>query len=246
MSESPRRDTKQSRPVCVLTGGSSGIGLETAKRFAREGYHIVTGGRDAKRLAQAQAAIQQAAQPGTQVVAVELDLARPRDAANLVSRAVDTLGRVDVLVHCAAVAPLKPLEALAASEFDHAIDVNIRALFYLTQAAWQAMLRQPNGGTIVNLSSISAVDPFPGFSVYGACKAWSDLFCVALAQEGKPQGIRVFSIRPGAVETPMLRGLFPDFPPEQALGPDEVANLIWSVCQPPFRDCAGFPLTIRR
>ncbi len=233
------------KPVCVLTGGTSGIGLETAKRFAKEGYRIVTCGREKSRLEKARQAISLAG-GGSEVIAAELDLARPREAGKLIDRAVEAFSAVDVLVHCAAVAPLKALEAMSSQEFENALDVNVRAPFYLTQAAWIVMLRQARGGTIVNVSSLSAVDPFPGFSVYGASKAWSDLFCTALAQEGKPHGIRVYSIRPGAVETPMLRSLFPDFPASQALAPQSVADLIWSVCQDAFRDSSGYPLSIRR
>ena len=73
-------------------------------------------------------------------------------------------------------------------------------------------MRRQSGGTIVNISSMAAVDPFPGFSVYGATKAWVELFTKAIAEEGRADGILAFSLRLGAVETPMLRGLFPDFP----------------------------------
>ena len=244
MSDSKNRAPAH-QPVCVLTGGTSGIGLETAKRFAREGYRVVTCGREKGKLEKARQAICLAGN-GSQVIAVELDLAHPRDAGKLVDRALEAFGAIDVLVHCAAVAPLKALEAMSAQEFENAVDVNIRAQFYLTQAAWRAMLRQGRGGIIVNVSSLSAVDPYPGFSVYGASKAWSDLFCTALAQEGKPHGIRVYSIRPGAVETPMLRSLFPDFPAAEALPPQSVADMIWAVCQDAFRDSSGYPLSIRR
>lgn len=244
MSDTKNREPTQ-RPVCVLTGGTSGIGLETAKRFAREGYRIATCGRDKGRLEKARQAISLAGN-GSEVLAIELDLARPRDGTKLVDRAIEVFSRIDVLVLCAAAAPLKPLEGMSSHEFETALDINVRATFYLTQAVWKILLRQPGGGTIVNVSSLSAVDPFPGFSVYGASKAWGDLFCTALAVEGKPHGIRVFSIRPGAVETPMLRSLFPDFPAAQALAPQSVADLIWAVCQEPFRDSSGFPLTIRR
>ena len=233
------------QPVCVLTGGTSGIGLEAAKKFAREGYRIVTCGRDLSRLKKARNEIGAVAS-NAEILAIEMDLARPRDTGKLIDRALERFGRIDVLVLCAAVAQLKSLQEMSSQEFETAIDVNIRAQFYLTQAAWQAMLRQGKGGTIVNVSSLSAVDPFPGFSVYGACKAWDDLFCVALAHEGKPHGIRVHSIRPGAVETPMLRGLFPDFPADQALAPSAVADLIWAVCQEAFRDSCGQPINIRR
>jgi meso-butanediol dehydrogenase / (S,S)-butanediol dehydrogenase / diacetyl reductase len=233
------------QPVCVLTGGTSGIGLETAKRFAQEGYRIVICGREKSRLEKARHAISLAG-GGSEVLAVEWDLSRPREAGKFIDRAVEAYSGVNVLVHCAAVAPLKALEEMSSQEFENALDVNVRAPFYLTQAAWSVMLRQANGGIIVNVSSLSAVDPFPGFSVYGASKAWSDLFCTALAQEGKPRGIRVYSIRPGAVETPMLRSLFPDFPASQALPAKSVADMIWAVCQDAFRDSSGYPLSIRR
>ena len=89
------------------------------------------------------------------------------------------------------------------------------------------------GGVIVNVSSLAAVDPFPGFSLYGASKAWMDLLTVALATEGSEKGIRVCSIRPGAVETPMLRSLFPDFPTEQCVSPEAVAERIWGCVSDP-------------
>ncbi len=244
MSEQAKQ-APTTQPVCVLTGGTSGIGLAAAKKFAQQGYHVVTCGRDVSRLEKARRAIAAAAK-NAEVLTVELDLARPRDAGKLIDLALERFGRIEILVLCAAVAPLKSLEEMASQEFETAVDINIRAQFYLTQAAWQAFLRQGRGGTIVNVSSLAAVDPFPGFSVYGACKAWGDLFCVALAHEGKPHGIRVHSIRPGAVETPMLRGLFPDFPADQALAPQSVADLIWAVCQEAFRDSSGQPINIRR
>lgn len=230
------------RPVCVVTGGTSGIGLETARRFAREGFRIVACGRDRRRLDQARVSI--GASPSDLAVR-ELDLARPREAPRLIEFAVNAFGRIDLLVLCAAVAPLRPIVEMSAGEFESTLDVDVRSLFYLTQAAWRQFVRQGNGGVIVNVSSLAAVDPFPGFSVYGACKAWGDLFCQALAAEGKPHGIRLHSIRPGAVETPMLRGLFPDFPADQALSPSAVAELIWAVYQEPFRHASGQTISIR-
>lgn len=244
MSDQPKR-AKATRPICLVTGGTSGIGLETAKKFAIEGYHIATCGRDCHRLEQARREIATVA-ANAEVLTVELDLGRPREVGKLIDRTVERFGRFDVLVLCAAVAPLKTLAEMTSPEFEAAIDVNIRSQFYLIQAAWQEFLRQGAGGIIVHVSSLAAVDPFPGFSVYGACKAWGDLFCLGLSHEGKPLGIRVHSIRPGAVETPMLRGLFPDYPPDQALPPRAVADLIWAVCQNPFRDSSGQPIYIRR
>ena len=91
------------------------------------------------------------------------------------------------------------------------------------------MTRQ-GGGTIVNMSSMAAVDPFEGFSVYAGCKAWVEAFSKGVAAEGQPVNIRVVCVRPGAVETPMLRGLFPQFPADQVVAPDQVADIVYKLC----------------
>ena len=104
------------------------------------------------------------------------------------------------------------------------------------------MKQRPNrdaAATIVNVSSLSAIDPFPGFSLYGASKAWVDLLTEALATEGKECGIRVCSVRPGAVETPLLRGLFPDFPSDQCVSPDAVAEIILGCVASPEKFPSG-------
>ena len=137
---------------------------------------------------------------------------------------LEHFGHVDVLVNNAATAPLSPFEDISAETFESSINTNIRSVFYLTQLIWkhlkqraQANPLEQGRGVVVNISSLAAVDPFPGFSLYGSCKAWLDLITLALAAEGKEFGLRVCSIRPGAVETPMLRGLFPDYPAEQCV-----------------------------
>ena len=107
------------------------------------------------------------------------------------------------------------------------------------------MVKQ-RSGTIVNISSLSAVDPFVGFSTYGASKAWLDLLTHSLAQEGKDSNIRVCSLRPGAVETPLLRGLFPDFPAEECVSPERVAQEVWGCVNSPddYPSGSAFPVTV--
>jgi len=130
-------------------------------------------------------------------------------------------------------------------DFEQALRANIAGVFYMTRAAWPALRRQ-GSGTVVNISSLAAVDPFPGFAVYGACKAWVSLFTKAADDEGRPLGIRVFAIAPGAVETAMLRQNFPDIPAEQTLAPDEVAGMIEAVCEPRASHASGQTIFIRK
>ena len=242
-----------STPVCLITGGSSGIGLATAKRFAEAGYHIAICGRRPEALEAANVQITTAGKVHEircfhQVV----DLNHTDQAQQFGKQALQHFGNVDVLVNNAATAPLAPFEEITVETFESAINTNIRSVFYLTQLIWKHMkdraLNAPLGqgrGVVVNISSLAAVDPFPGFSLYGSCKAWLDLITFALASEGKELGLRVCSVRPGAVETPMLRGLFPEYPADQCVEPEEIAAAVWGCVNEPeqYPSGAAFAVT---
>jgi NAD(P)-dependent dehydrogenase (short-subunit alcohol dehydrogenase family) len=219
-------NNQEDRPVCLITGGSSGIGLAAARKFAENGFDLLIAARDPEKLERAKQQIEEF-EVHCECVSIDLS-ADPARAGELADRAMGKFGRIDVLVNNAAFAALAPFDELSAEQFETTINVNHRAIFYLTQKVWPQMVAQGEG-VIVNVSSLAAVDPFPGFSIYGAGKAWVDLLTHALADEGREHGVRVYSIRPGAVETPMLRGLFPDFPADQAVSADDVAAMIWYV-----------------
>ncbi|MDA7978365.1 MAG: SDR family oxidoreductase [Pirellulales bacterium] len=231
------------RRVCAVTGGSGGIGLATAKKFATQGYSVALCGRNEAKLAQAAAQI--ATDAAMECQAITIDLSQPQAGATFIADVLDRLGRVDVLVNNAGAAVMAPLEELAADEFERMLSVNVAATFHATQTAWRAM-QQQGSGVIVNVASQAAKDPFPGFAVYGACKAWAALFTQAIAKEGKPAGVRAYAVLPGAVETAMLRGVLPDFPAEQALAPADVAETIFALCQPPWRHASGSVIDIMK
>lgn len=245
--------TTQAAPVCVITGGSSGIGLATARLMRQTGYRIAICGRDAEKLAAAHEELvatkqdNASEQPDTadqDVLAVQADLDDVDQTTEFIERTLKEFGTIDVLVNNAAMAPLEKFEQISADTFESLVSVNVRAGFYLTQKAWQHMIKS-DGGTIVNISSMSAIDPFPGFSLYGASKAWMDLLTLSLSAEGEPHSIRICSIRPGAVETPLLRGLFPDFPADQCVAPERIAQMVLGCVQDPQKYPSGqfFPVT---
>lgn len=219
------------KPVCLVTGGSSGIGLATAKKFFAAGYRIAICGRSEERLQLARETLFDGGISDSKLLyALPLDLAGPAASRRFAEESLEHFGRIDVLVNNAALAPLSPFGAVTEDSFEDLVNLNIRSSFYLTQIVWNTMVKQ-KGGTIVNISSKAAVDPFPGFSLYGASKAWIDLLTHALGQEGADLGIRVCSIRPGAVETPLLRGLFPDYPADECATPEQIADMVWAcVC----------------
>lgn len=228
--------------ICVITGASRGIGLATALRFARAGWGVVIAARHEAEL---RAAADQVGALGAACEALAVDVGSEAGARELIEVARRRFERVDVLVNNAGYAPRAELERFTTQEFEQAIAVNVAAVFLTTRAVWP-LLKAQGAGTIVNVSSLASVEPFPGFSVYGACKAWVNLFTQATAAEGRPLGIRVFAVAPGAVETAMLRENFPQFPRERTLEPYEVAAVIEQVCSAPLACASGQTIIIRR
>jgi len=213
--------TNPSSPVCLVTGGTSGIGRQTIQLFAHHGYRIATCGRDSARLDSVRQEL------GGGHLVEQVDLADVGQTRTFADRVGNELGRIDVFVNNAAVAPLSPFDQIDEETFENALNINIRSPFYLTQIVWRKMMQQGRG-VIVNISSLAAVDPFPNFSIYGASKAWLDLLTKALKSEGEEHRIRIYSIRAGAVETPLLRRTFPDFPAEQCVSPDAIAAEVFA------------------
>jgi NAD(P)-dependent dehydrogenase (short-subunit alcohol dehydrogenase family) len=247
MSVEDRAQTKEEgapMPVrtCVITGASRGIGRATALRFARAGSNIVAVARTKAELDEAARRIVAA---GGACEPVTADIGQAEEARRTIAVARQRFGRVDVLVNNAGAAPLAAIDQLDPAEFDRVCAVNMAALFHTTRAVWPLMKAQ-GGGVIINMSSLASVDPFPGFGVYGASKAWVNLFSQAAASEGRPYGIRVFSVAPSAVETSLMRAAFPDFPAAKTLDPDDVAAVIVSLCDQALAHCSGQTIFVRR
>ncbi len=227
---------KNSQPVCVVTGGSAGVGLAIAKKFSELGHRLVICARNPETLDKAKLSL--TANGRASCETLSLDLSTPEACEQLVQTACEKFGRVDALVNNVGAAPCAPVDQLSKADFRQALALNVETVFHTTQAVWPIMKEQA-GGLIVNISSLASVDPFPGFSVYGACISWVNLFSKATADEGKPHGIRVYSVALGAVETQMLRGLFPDFPDDQTLAPEEVAEFVAGLCSETMTHTTG-------
>lgn len=230
------------RRVGIVTGASRGIGLEVAARLSAAGTAVVLAARHATELC---AARDRVAVGGTPCEAVVVDVGTAQGARTLVDTAVRRFGRVDILVNNAGDAPLAPIPDTTDETFERCLRANVASVFYCTRSVWPVM-QAAGGGTIVNLSSLAAFDPFTGFAVYGGAKAWVNTFTKAADDEGRPHGIRVFAVAPGAVETRMLRQSFPDFPAAEALAPDDVARVVEACCGTALAHCSGQTLTIRR
>jgi len=228
--------------VVVVTGGGRGIGRAICRRFAEDGCAVVAAARSVEELGETKAEIERA---GGRVHIQPTDLCVAEDIDALVDSTVKRLGRIDVLVNAAGVAPLAAIEELEPSLFQAILAVNVVAVYHASRRVWTVMKGQ-GGGCIVNISSIASKDPFPGFAAYGASKAWVNVWTKALAEEGRPHGIRVYGVAPGAVETRMLRNAFPTFPADQTLRPSDVADVVQALTQPACRYATGETVFVKR
>lgn len=185
--------------VCIVTGAASGVGLATAKLFGSEGARVVVADLDQAKTEAAAAEVRQAGAP--EALAVVCDVAVEQQVEATVARALDRFGRLDVLVNNAGLMIFKPLEELTQDDWLKVISVDLFGAFYFTK---QAFLRMKPGGAIINVSSIHAVETEPLVTPYAAAKAALLSLTRSSSLEGKPKGIRVNAVLPGAIDTPML------------------------------------------
>jgi NAD(P)-dependent dehydrogenase (short-subunit alcohol dehydrogenase family) len=183
--------------VAVVTGAGKGIGLAVSQALAREGAHVVAGSRTTESLDGLDG-----------VTGVAVDLATPDGAAQLVTRALEEHGRLDVLVNNVGAVRLRLDGFLGTSDedFEWALQMNFLIAVRTTRAALEAMVPR-GGGAIVNVASVNAFfQPDASTIDYGAAKAALVNLNKSLAQEFGPKGIRVNAVSPGPVETDLWLG----------------------------------------
>jgi len=185
--------------VAIVTGAASGIGLATAKLLGAEGARVVVADIHDQAAAKAVAAVKQAGAPDAW--ASTCDVSKEEQVIATVQGALDHFGRLDIVVNNAGLMVFKALADLTQDDWEGVLHVDLLGAFFFTK---QAFLHMPNGGAIVNVSSIHAVETEPLVTPYAAAKAALLSLTRSAALEGKPKGIRVNAILPGAVDTPML------------------------------------------
>jgi NAD(P)-dependent dehydrogenase (short-subunit alcohol dehydrogenase family) len=209
--------------VAIITGAGRGVGRATALRFAREGARVVLFSRTPAPLDDV--AVEFARQ-GFPFLSVVGDVAREEDVLALFQEAMQTFGRVDILVNCAGVVAVRPFAEMDAPTWDHILAVNLRGTFLCCREAFRIMVAQ-RSGVIVNLSSLSGVkgvEKFPGLSAYNVSKAGVASLTEILAVEGKPYNIRVCAVSPGAVDTEMLKQAAPHL--KAGMTPEDLAEIL--------------------
>jgi NAD(P)-dependent dehydrogenase (short-subunit alcohol dehydrogenase family) len=185
--------------VAIVTGAASGIGLATAQRLGSEGARVVLADLNAAKAEGAAQAVQAAGAPA--VWASVCDVSREEQVQATVAATFERFGRLDVVVNNAGLMVFRPLEEQTTDDWLRVLRVDLLGAFYFIRQAFRTMAK---GGAVVNVSSIHAVETTPLVTSYAAAKAALLSLTRSAALEGKPKGIRVNAILPGAVDTPML------------------------------------------
>ncbi len=218
--------------VAVVTGGNSGIGLATAKRFHEEGARVVIAGRSQKTLDEAVKAI------GKGTVAVQADVSSAKDLDRLYATVSEKMGKIDVLFANAGIYKFAPLAATTEVLYDELFDINARGVYFTIQ---KALPHLNDGASIIVNTSVAGEIGVPNGTAYAATKAALRSFTRSIAAELVERGIRVNAVSPGPIETPagfertglsketvdeMLKGFISMVPMKRIGQPEEIAATV--------------------
>jgi NADP-dependent 3-hydroxy acid dehydrogenase YdfG len=227
--------------VVVITGASSGLGEATARLLGAQGAKIVLGARRIDRL---QALVDELVRQGGEALAIATDVTDRTQVQRLVDGAVESFGRIDVMINNAGLMPHSPLARLKVDDWDRMIDVNLKGVLYGIAAALPVMHRQ-NGGHFINVSSVAGHKVGVNGAVYSATKYAVRALSEGLRQEVKDWNIRTTIVSPGAVATELpgsateadiAKGLH-DFYEANAISPDSFARAVaFAISQPDDMD----------
>ncbi|MGM9892572.1 glucose-1-dehydrogenase [Limosilactobacillus sp.] len=197
--------------VAVITGGSKGIGNAIAERFGQEAMKVVINYNSDQ--AGADKAVDQIKAAGGDAVAVQADISTEEGVQKLLDTAVNSFGDLDVWINNAGMENQHPTNELSLQDWQRVINVNLTGVFLGAKAALNYFLKHNKKGNIINMSSVHEQIPWPTFAHYAASKGGVKLFTETIAMEYADKGIRVNSIGPGAINTPINAKKFAD--PEQ-------------------------------
>ena len=185
--------------VAIITGAASGIGLATAKQLGSEGARVVIADLNAEKAEAAAQTVKDAGAPDAW--GVVCDVSKQEQVVAAVQNTIEKFGRLDVVVNNAGLMIIKPLEEHTQSDWIRSFEVDVLGAFFFVK---EAFVHMKAGGTIVNVSSIHADETTPNVAAYAASKAAVLSLTRSASIEGKPKGLRVNAVLPGAIDTPML------------------------------------------
>ncbi|GMX60786.1 3-hydroxybutyrate dehydrogenase [Paenibacillus elgii] len=246
--------------VALITGAASGIGLEMARTFAKEGARVVVSDMHGDK---AESAAEELRSAGHEAMGVSLDVTRESDFAAAVEAARGAYGRLDILVNNAGLQHVAPIEDFPVEKFDFMLRVMLTGAFIGIKHAFPIMKEQ-GWGRIINMASINGVIGFAGKAAYNSAKHGLIGLTKVAALEGAAHGITVNALCPGYVDTPLVRGqlndlaktrqvplervleevIYPLVPQKRLLSVDEIAEFAALIASDKMKGVTGASLLI--
>jgi glucose 1-dehydrogenase len=192
----------------AITGGDQGIGRAIAERLAQDGADVAICYRSNQ--SGAQEVVAEITRLGRRAAAIQCDVGRIVDDRRFINEAVTQLGKLDILINNAGLERRADFWDVTESDFDAVLNVNLKGLFFLTQAFVRHRMQSKTGGKVINISSVHEELPFPHFASYCASKGGVKMLTRNLSIELAPLGITINSIAPGAIATPINKNLLND------------------------------------
>lgn len=236
--------------VALVTGSSQGIGQGIVVRLAQEGADVVINYRShpegaAETLAKVQAAggrCFMAQCPSSQGYTIQADLGSVHEIRQLIGESIEHFGKLDILVNNAGIEKHAPFWEVTEADYDAVMNVNLKGVFFATQAFVQHLIETKRSGKIINISSVHEELPFPNFTAYYAGKGGMKMLTRNLAVELGSLGITINNVAPGAIETPIntqllhnpqkLGALLKNIPLGRLGQPQDVASLVAFLASP--------------
>jgi 3-oxoacyl-[acyl-carrier protein] reductase len=190
--------------VAIITGASRGIGKGIAVRYAEEGASVVVASRS---MALLKKVVEEIRHKGGRALAIDLDVTEYESIEAVMSKTVAEFGRLDIMVNNAGISMAKPSEELSPRDWQRALETDLSGVFYGCQCAAKEMIRQGEGGCIINITSVYGLVAAPGRAAYCSSKAAANMLTKVLAIEWAKNKIRVNAIAPGYFRTEMVQGV---------------------------------------
>ena len=238
--------------VAIVTGGAGGLGSEICRRFSARGAAVAVADMNAEAASIVAAEITAA---GGSAIAVHVQVTDEQSVTNAVSQVINDLGRVDYLVHCAGTNIKSPVLEMSLDQWNLSLEPHLTGAFLFCREAGRRMVEQGDGGSVVLMSSVTAMAPVPERGAYGPAKAALINFAGQLGLEWAQYGINVNAVCPGVALTPMTEMVYerePElreqrlkrFPIKREVLPEEVADLVLFLCSDEARYINGVGIPI--
>ena len=210
----------QNNKIAIVTGASTGLGRSISIKLALKGYKIILASRNEQKLNEVHDVINKS---GGQSQVIVTDVSNERDIGNLYSE-ID-IEKVDVVVNNAGFGIFNKIHKITSDEWDKQMDTNLRGSFLMSRYIAESMINRKTG-KLVFINSIAGINAYPYSSAYVASKFGLRGFTASLREELREHNIKVISVHPGAIDTPFWNNVNVDFPKDEMLKSNDVAESI--------------------